>query len=503
MLLQGAGSRPGTFLPSRLSTQLALAAGFVLLVLFALQVFFASFALGILQDKTEQQILSPYAAEAAEIVATSISRNEPFHLLEQKLYERFHAASEIGIFLISPEGELKNDLSFVNPIDLGEAKKTLPSPPQVLERIKDFQQRNSKSLWPSYFPDLTHPGAKVPFAAANLSVGENHLGYLLVTPGTGLRRILGSISLDVTGLILALVGLGLSLSGALFLGWLAFRRTASRFSLVTQSVERISKGDFSTLPAVEGPKDEISQIASAIRTLVISLESRRRENQMILSSVTHDLHSPLAVIAGYAESLSTGEGEHSPPQLKKQAEVIAKSARSASDMLSELMELAGLEAETENSRPRRINLNDLLDEVAMSLERRAAVAGVTLRTHFENEGNFAYVQGGKIERVLSNLSENALRHTPEGGEVVLAIHGVGSLITVSVEDNGEGIPPEELENILRPFSQGTHLSKGKKGIAGLGLAICREILLRNGSELRVESKVGQGTKFSFSFLKKE
>ena len=104
----------------------------------------------------------------------------------------------------------------------------------------------------------------------------------------------------------------------------------------------------------------------------------------------------------------------------------------------------------------------------------------------------------QIERVISNLVSNAIRHTPAEGSVVIGVISRVTDVEIYVRDSGEGIPADQLNSILQPYSQGAHRAQRSKGLAGLGLTNCREILARHGTTLRIESTVGVGTKCLFS-----
>lgn len=140
------------------------------------------------------------------------------------------------------------------------------------------------------------------------------------------------------------------------------------------------------------------------------------------------------------------------------------------------------------------DVGELLDQVSQRLEATAAEGGVALHRDYPDDLPRLQLDRLQIERVLDNLVSNALRHTPPGGEVHLQASRSGERVILAVEDNGEGIPYGEQARVFEPFVQvGT-----RKGGAGLGLALCKEILLLHGGQIGVRSRPGHGARLFFT-----
>ena len=141
---------------------------------------------------------------------------------------------------------------------------------------------------------------------------------------------------------------------------------------------------------------------------------------------------------------------------------------------------------------------ELAQDAVLKLKPKADGAGVTLTV--EGPRDLPLVRGdiGLVERVLTNLIENALTFTPPGGSVRVALSGENGAVQVSVIDTGAGIGPEDLPHVFDRFYRADRSRDRSRGGAGLGLAIAREIVELHGSLLQVESRVNEGTRFSFT-----
>ena len=165
--------------------------------------------------------------------------------------------------------------------------------------------------------------------------------------------------------------------------------------------------------------------------------------------------------------------------------------------MGELFDLVMLD--TRQVRPRReaLQLAELTQDVVLKLRPGADSSGVLLRTQVSGEIPLVSADTAMIERVLTNLIENALRFTPPGGQVSVSLAAEGAAVRVSVADNGAGIAPADLPHVFDRFYSADRSRARSDGGTGLGLAIARQIVELHGGALEVESSVGAGTRFCF------
>jgi signal transduction histidine kinase len=166
-------------------------------------------------------------------------------------------------------------------------------------------------------------------------------------------------------------------------------------------------------------------------------------------------------------------------------------------LVEELLELAKLDARQVQLRQEPLQIAELAQDVALKLAPEAQKAGVLLTV--EPGGDLPLVSGdvAMLERVLTNLIENALHFTPSGGSVRAILDSEPQAVRVTVSDTGAGITPEDLPHIFERFYRADKSRDRTNGGAGLGLAIARQIVELHGSLLEVHSQLGEGARFSF------
>lgn len=273
----------------------------------------------------------------------------------------------------------------------------------------------------------------------------------------------------------------------------------------------MAEGDFG-LRAPVGT-DEIGQLGESLNMMASRLEASLEESRRLdtlrrdlVANVSHDLRSPVTAIRGYVEPLLDGTVTDEPTR-REYLETIRSETDALTVLVSDLLELSRLEAGAAFLKMERVDLGQLAREARTRYEVRARTAGVSLRA--EVGENLAPVRGdeGRLARIFNNLLDNALRFTPVGGEVLLTVRELPALgeIEVSVADDGPGIPPEDLPFVWDRFYKGDKARRrghegrgpafGSEG-SGLGLAIVRQTAQAHGGHVSVESRPGEGSRFS-------
>jgi PAS domain S-box-containing protein len=221
------------------------------------------------------------------------------------------------------------------------------------------------------------------------------------------------------------------------------------------------------------------------------LERLSQAQRNFLSVFTHDFRTPLTCILGYSEVLQ----EH--PELAERsgefAAVIADNARRLNRMVDDLLDLDRLEAGTTPIRRQPVDLGSVLSEVAVAFHPREATHHISQ----EIEPDLPYITGDRdaLIRVVSNLVENAVKYSPDGGQVTLVARREGDAIHAKVRDSGLGIPASDLEAIFDRYARVATKSTRRIRGSGLGLAIVREIIEAHGGRVWAESTLGVGSTF--------
>jgi len=219
------------------------------------------------------------------------------------------------------------------------------------------------------------------------------------------------------------------------------------------------------------------------------------QRRQLVANVSHDLRTPLASLQGYIDTLLLKEGQLSREEQRHFLEIAARHSQRLAKLVDELFELAKLDAQAAPLRREPFALGELVQDVVQKFQLRAESAGVRLIANFPRDLPLVSGDLALIERVLENLIDNALRYTPSGGSVTVALVPDGGKVTLRVSDTGSGIAEEQLPRIFDRFWRGDDASRGG---AGLGLAIAKRIVELHGGSLAVASRLGEGTTFSFA-----
>jgi signal transduction histidine kinase len=167
-------------------------------------------------------------------------------------------------------------------------------------------------------------------------------------------------------------------------------------------------------------------------------------------------------------------------------------------LVQELFELAKLDSQETKLQREPFNLSELVQDVTQKFQLKAKQRDINIITNIGKELPFAVADIELIERVLENLIENAMRHTPRGGSISVVLTPGRQDIGVEVSDTGNGISQEELPYVFDRFYQLDKSRNSSPGLAGLGLAICKRVVELHGRSINVDSILGSGTTFTFN-----
>jgi two-component system, OmpR family, sensor kinase len=290
-------------------------------------------------------------------------------------------------------------------------------------------------------------------------------------------------------------------------GLVLFHALTGRLRRLTARVERFTKDgvlDSSPADVPSRGHDEIDQLNEAFRLMANRIGAQVRElketdelRRELVANVSHDLRTPLAALRGYLETLLLKEGSLSPEKRRAYLETAARHSESLGKLVSELFELATLNSRATLPELEPFSLTELVSDVTQKFRFAAERKGVALRATPPEELPFALGNIAMIERVLENLIDNALRFTPAGGAVTVAVEQADGALSVTVSDTGTGIAAEDLPRIFDRFYRAAGRDMDPDGGAGLGLAIAQRILELHGGRIEVESAPGAGSRFRF------
>jgi signal transduction histidine kinase len=277
----------------------------------------------------------------------------------------------------------------------------------------------------------------------------------------------------------------------LLIGFVAFgrliRRTAKPIGDVMDAAGRIAEGDLSARAPMHGPAD-VRNLAGAFNRMADRLERNEQKRRDLLADVAHELRTPLSVIRGRVEGMRDGlyevDAEHL-GLIEQETEVMAR-------LLGDLQLLSNAEAGALPLHRERLEPVELVDAAVAAYRAHADEAGVALETRSEDGVPPLDVDRVRIGEVLSNVVANAIRHTPAGGTVTVAVSQSGEGVSFEIADTGDGIPADELPSVFDRFAKSPE-SRG----AGLGLAIAKSLVQAHGGTISAESEPGRGTTIRF------
>jgi two-component system, OmpR family, sensor kinase len=394
-------------------------------------------------------------------------------------------------YLLSPQGEI-----------LAAPDNVSALPKRV--NVEPIQRFLRGEKLPILGDDPSDGHAQRIFSASPLKVNNRLEGYVYVILETPEIESFTALIARSYALQLRLLAIGGVLLCALGMGLLLFSQLTRRLTRLAQAMDDFEKNDFrGALPLPGASGDEIDRLGAIFTGMAGRIEQQIEElrradalRREMVSNASHDLRTPLAALRGYLETLLLREGRMTPDEQRAYLKIALKHGERLSALVDELFELAKLDALQIEPRAEPFLLNELLQDVAQKYQLIAENKGVTLRTAMKST-LFVHADIALIERVLENLIENALRHTPPGGSVALELSSHENRVRVRVADTGSGIAAEELPRIFDRFYRGEESGANPQSGAGLGLAIARRILELHGSTISAQSVPGEGTVFTF------
>lgn len=291
---------------------------------------------------------------------------------------------------------------------------------------------------------------------------------------------------------LSLVGAGV----LLLLVWFLLRP----LSELGKNARRIAEGNYSERVTVRGQDElagvaqDMNAMAEAVQDRVRQLEQVAEDRKVFIGNLAHEMKTPLTSILGFADLLYLPK-EVSSAQRVEYAQVISEEAKRLRSLSGKLLELITLGSTNLTLEP--ASLRTVADEVALSLQPIMAQSGLTLQVDCPDVS--IDMDRELFKSLLYNLLDNGRKASKQGGQLALTAQADGERVAILVRDHGRGIPQEEIEKITQPFYMVDKSRARKAGGAGLGLALCQEIVTIHNGTMAIQSVLGQGTLITLTF----
>ncbi len=353
--------------------------------------------------------------------------------------------------------------------------------------FRDPLNESGLHLGQSYYSSITINGGRVRVLSIPLRTSREPVGYLQV--GLSMALVdLAQQTLASVLIILSIILMGL----VAWSTWFLTKETLAQLSMATLVATRITQADDLSrrIPVTSMRNDEVGQLMLAFNDTLERLENLFNTQRRFLADVSHELRTPLTVIKGEVGLMRlTGSlDEESLTSIEKEVDRLTR-------LVGDLLLLEQAESGQLPLDMAPVELDTVLLEV---FQQMSTLAGNRLKLILEDIDQVA-VEGDRdrLKQVILNLIANAVEYTPPGGAVRVALRKTEQQAIFTVQDNGPGIPPEDLPHIFERFYRAERSRKrsGTSGF-GLGLSIAHWIISRHQGEIAVQSELGKGTLFT-------
>ncbi len=348
------------------------------------------------------------------------------------------------------------------------------------------------------------------FSAAPIYRGKNLQGYLYVIIG---GEIYDSIFNQVKN------DKYLQQYGSLFIGSLilllvlllaVFRYFTAPLRKLSYEMQAVKAANFdqnkvSLSQWKNAQTNEVHVLGHTFNDMVVQINQQfyqltenDRIRRELLTHLSHDLRTPLATMQGYIETLTIKNTQLNEQERSNYLATAGRNAMQLKRLIDQIFELAHLEDGQVTVNLETFAIGELLHDIIAKFALKAKDKQISLQLQPAQCHFIVYSDIAKLERIITNLLENALRHTPEKGEVIVQIAQLADKIKITVTDNGTGISKEDIAYIFDARYRASNASEDNTPHAGLGLAISQKLSRILNSELFVDSQLGQGSCFSLS-----
>ena len=319
------------------------------------------------------------------------------------------------------------------------------------------------------------------------------IGYLV--PSKNLPFLRDVFQTDFSSLLTRALLPTVLVSGALalFLATLVGYFLLRPVHQLTTAAENLALGDLTQRVTVQG-KDELATLGKTFNQMAASLEQAEKSRQTMTADIAHELRTPLAVQRANLEALQDGLY----PLTMENLVPIMEQNQMLTRLVEELRTLAQTDYDTLALEKHPHNLAKLLEQIKENFKLQAARKNIKLTFSPPSSCPPVEVDARRMNQVINNLVQNAILHTPEGGEIIISLDCLEKSLQISVRDTGPGISPEDLPHIFERFYRTDHSRAKDKGGSGLGLTIAKRLVEAHGGTLTAQNHPAGGAVFKLN-----
>ncbi|HAP36898.1 MAG TPA: sensor histidine kinase [Bacteroidetes bacterium] len=342
------------------------------------------------------------------------------------------------------------------------------------------------------------------FSAAEIRDGKKLIGYLYV--------ILGSEEFDnnfkmLAGSYILRIGtrsMSITLIAAAIIGLVALLFITKNLRTIVRTVKEFQNGNrdariqFSSTGELNELATSFNEMADTIVRNLDELKTMDNLRRELVANVSHDLRTPLATIHGYIETLLIKADTLGIEEREKYLKTVLSSTDRLSTLVEELFELSKLEAKQIKPNPEPFSISELVQDIGQKYLIIAGKKEIRFHCILPHDLPLVIADIALVDRVIQNLTDNAIKFTPQGGVVTIEVRRNLTSVEVAVADTGEGIFEKDIPHIFDRYNKGSQKNIFQGDGAGLGLAIVKKILDIHHLSISVSSKKNEGTAFSFT-----
>ncbi len=401
----------------------------------------------------------------------------------------------IEVYLLDPSGEILSYVVLDQKVKLKQVE---------IEPVKSFIAEKGANF--ILGDDPRNPGEQSVFSATAVYEDSNLLGYVYITLAsekfeTISKSLLGSFWMKLTFNSIVITLVVAFLIGLALIAWLT-----RHLRKIIQTVEHFKDGDLSARVPESNSGSELAVLGNTFNHMAETIlrnidelkkvDSLRRE---LIANVSHDLRNPLAIINGYVETLQIKGSKLSPEEKEKYLQIIANSTDRLTKLVADLFDLSKLESGQMLVKLEQLKVQELLYDSALKYELLAQTKGIEIKSQICQNLPIVRADLSLIDRVIQNLLDNAVKYTPESGQILIDACETNGGVNIKIRNSGKGIPESELQSL---FDRYYMIDKDQQGVqgSGLGLAIVKHILEIHGSEIKIHSDSKSFTEFEFELM---
>ncbi|MNB97754.1 Alkaline phosphatase synthesis sensor protein PhoR [compost metagenome] len=416
--------------------------------------------------------------ETEELTSHFIGMAESQDSSNEQMMSTFAEFSDVSIFNISKDGNVilhsgvhdRSDRSFIQASDVSRI---------FAGKSVDFEYKDPAGH--SYF-----------IIGKPIMEGDTTQSALYVMSSTeSMKQSLASIRN-----LLLIAGIGAFILAIGITGVIAMILSRPLIKM-QKATRKIAAGELETRLSIRS-NDEIGFLAEAINDLAVDLQRYRDTRQEFLANISHELRTPITYLEGYTKVIKDGlyetEGERD-----LYLDIIHQEAHRLQHLVDDLFELAKMEEGKVTLTQEWIDLSQLAEQAVRRVELKAKEKGLQLKLQLSGDAYMIRGDQKRMEQIIMNLLENAIRYTDEG-EIIVHVEFAADAATLIVEDTGIGIPEEELPYIFERFYRVEKSRSRQYGGSGLGLSIVKKLVELHGGKIRMISQPGAGTRCEVQLL---